>query len=243
MSAPHSPGGVSSSEAHQVRRDGDQRVHGVGPLAELPVVVHRTVRRRILKQNAEHLFADRRFPPITDDDVHAASVSARLHHLDRLRMALVRDEERLLARLAVHAVRHGHRFGRRGAFVEQRRVRDLEAREIDHHRLVGEQRLESPLGDLRLIRRVRRVPARILQHVALDDRRRDAVGVTEPEIRSRDLVAAGDGPQRRERFVLGHRRVNRQRTIQSDARRNRRVDQCIQRVVAEQIEHRAHLGL
>ena len=90
-------------------------------------------------------------------------------------MTLVGDEERLLARLAADRVGHRHRFGGRRPLVEQRRVRDLQTGEIDHHRLEGQQRLEPSLRDLGLIRRVGRVPAGILEHVALDDRRRDAV--------------------------------------------------------------------
>ena len=97
--------------------------------------------------------------------------------------------------LPVTRVRHRHRFGGGGPLVEQRRVRDVQTREIHHHRLEGQQRLEPSLRDFGLIRRVRRVPAGILENVALDDRRRDAVVVAEPDVRPRDLVAAGDFAQ------------------------------------------------
>ena len=51
-----------------------------------------------------------------------------------------------------------------------------------HHRLEVEQRLETALGDLSLIRRVRRVPARVLEHVPQDDGRRDGVVVAEADV-------------------------------------------------------------
>ena len=48
------------------------------------------------------------------------------------------------------------------------------AGQVAHHRLEVEQRFEPALGDLGLIRRVRRVPAGVLEHVPQDDARRDA---------------------------------------------------------------------
>jgi hypothetical protein len=78
-------------------------------------------------------------------------------------------------------VHHGHRFGCGGGFVEQRCIRDLHGGQIAHHRLKIQEPFEPALGDLGLIRGVRGVPARILQHVSLDDARRDAVVVAEAD--------------------------------------------------------------
>ena len=65
------------------------------------------------------------------------------------------------------------------AFVEERRRRDVHAGQILHDRLEVQQRFEPALGDLGLVRRVGRVPAGILEHVAQDDRGRDAVVVAD----------------------------------------------------------------
>ncbi len=64
-----------------------------------------------------------------------------------------------------------HRLCRRRRLVEQRSVGDIEPGQVRDDRLKIEQRLKSPLADLRLIGRVSRVPCRILQNVALDRRR------------------------------------------------------------------------
>ena len=97
------------------------------------------------------------------------SGSARVSHdCNRLRMAIAIDEEAVRLRLR-HPPRHGHGFGGSGRLVEQRGVGDLEPRQIDDHGLEIQQGLEPPLADLRLIRRIGRVPGRIFQHVALDD--------------------------------------------------------------------------
>lgn len=65
-----------------------------------------------------------------------------------------------------------------GGLVKEGRVGDRQPRELGDHRLEVEQRLQTPLRDLRLIRRVRGVPARRLQHTAPDHRGSDRVRET-----------------------------------------------------------------
>ena len=104
----------------------------------------------------------------------------------------------LLDPSALHAVQHRHRLGGGGGFVEQRRGRDLHPREIAHHRLEVEESFETSLRDLGLIRRVGRVPAGILEHVAEDHARRDAVVVAEAEVRLEQAIARTRSPEDRE---------------------------------------------
>ena len=68
---------------------------------------------------------------------------------------------------------HRHGLGRGGGLVEHRGVGQVEPGEVGHHRLEVEDRLQAALADLRLVRRVGRVPGRVLEHVAQDDRRGD----------------------------------------------------------------------
>ena len=70
-----------------------------------------------------------------------------------------------------------HRFGGGGGFVEQRRVGDLERRQVGDHRLEIEERFESALRDLGLVGRVSGVPAGVLENVSLNHRRRNAIGI------------------------------------------------------------------
>ena len=60
-------------------------------------------------------------------------------------------------------------------------------RSVDH-RLEVQQRLEPALADLRLVRRVRGVPGRVLQHVAADHRRGERAVVAQADHRARDGV-------------------------------------------------------
>ena len=81
-----------------------------------------------------------------------------------------------------------HRLDDGGRLVEHRRVRGRQPREVGDHRLEVQQRLEAALRDLRLVRRVRRVPGGVLEHVPLDHRRRDRARVAEPDHRGADGV-------------------------------------------------------
>ena len=64
-------------------------------------------------------------------------------------------------------------LGHGGALVEQGGVGRVEPGEIGHHRLEVQEGLQPALADLGLVRRVRRVPRRALEHVAPDDAGRD----------------------------------------------------------------------
>ena len=80
-------------------------------------------------------------------------------------MALVRNVKlRLLTSRDGGA--HRHRLRRRGPFVQQRRVGQRHLRQIRNHGLKVQQRFQTTLGDFRLVRRVLRVPTRILQDVS-----------------------------------------------------------------------------
>jgi hypothetical protein len=79
-----------------------------------------------------------------------------------------------------------------------------------------QQRFEPPLRDLGLVRRVRRVPARVLEDVALDNRRRNAVVIAEAEIRTEYTVGGRDLSEAIQRLVLGPLRVDRKRPPKAD---------------------------
>ncbi len=67
------------------------------------------------------------------------------------------------------------------------------------------QRLEPPLADLRLIRRVGRVPGGILKDVALDDGGHNRAGIALADQRGEDLIAVRDAPHVRQRIGFAER--------------------------------------
>ena len=169
------------------------------------------------------------------------SGSARVaHDLDRLRMAVGVDEER---RRRPSALRRCSIAIASAAAVPSSSsdalARSMPVRSRDH-RLEVQQRFEPALRDLGLVRRVRRVPGRVLEHVAQDHGRRDRVVVAEPDERGaapRCVDARSRSSASASASLSG--RAERERRRVADRARHRGVDQRVERLVAERREHRA----
>ena len=208
---------------------GDHQAAGFpDPLGEVPVVVHTAVGGRLLHQRAEDPCRVECFV-VADLDLDAERFGAGTDDFDRLRMAAPRNEETALPPSLGPAQRH--RFGRGRRLVEQGGVRDLEPGQVGDHRLEVEQRLQPALRDLGLVGRVRRVPAGVLEHVALDHRRGDAAVVAHADEAAEDFVAARDFVEfdKRLRFGGGGRQFEvAGGAAATDRRRHRLVDQGVQ---------------
>ena len=150
-------------------------------------------------------------------------------------------------RRATHRpVHQRHRLGGRGAFVEHRRVGNLQPGEVGDHGLEVQQRLEPALADLGLIRGVGGVPGGVLKYVAAQHRWRQRVEVALPDHRHRDGVGVGQRTQLRQCLLLGGGlrqviqpggdTVGGQRV--EDARRKRLVGEFVERSHADGLEHR-----
>jgi hypothetical protein len=143
---------------------------------------------------------------------------------------------------AGEAERHVHRLGRRRRLVEQRRVGDRHAGQVAHHGLEIQQRLQPSLRQLRLIGRVGGVPARVLQHVALDHRRDMGAVIALSDQRFLPRVQRRQRAQLREHARLVHRR----RQLgggRPDGGRHRAIGQIIQRRGADHRQHGRNIGL
>ena len=166
---------------------------------------------------------------------------AAAQHVDGLREApLGDDEDAFLAGrglLGLQPVEHGHRFGRGGPLVQQRGRRDVHPRQVPHHRLKVQERFEAALGDLGLVRGVGGVPAGILEHVAENHRRRDAVVVAVADVGPEDAVARGDAAQAAQVLVLRDAGGKVERRRQADVGRNGLLDQRVERRHADGGEH------
>ncbi len=206
-------------------------------------VVQRAAGRRPLREHREVVAArDQAIPllgRVGEDDLEAERRRARAQHLDRLRMGVAGDDDRVALGLDA-APRQRHRLGGGGRLVEHRRVRDRHAGEVADHRLEVDQRLEPALRDLGLVRRVRRVPGRVLEHVAQDDARRVRAVVALADEALQDPVLRRDAAQLGERLGLAERRRQAHRRRARDRCRHERVDQRAPRRGAD---HRQHVRL
>ena len=209
------------------------------PIAVAPVD-DRAARCRQAEQRAEAAAGE--LVDVADDELDADRLGAGRQHGDRLRMGVVVHDEPCRRRLRQPAG-HRHRLGRGRRLVEQRRVGHLEAGELGDHRLEVEQRLEAALADLGLVGRVRRVPRRVLEHVALDDARRDRAVVAHADQAGARLVLGGEVAQLGEHLGLGPCRGQVERgVVGADGGGDRLVEQILERVGADHVEHRRELG-
>ena len=177
---------------------------------------------------------------IADDDGPAKRLGARLDHRHSLRMAVVVDEKS--ARLGGRdAPRHCHRFSRCGRFIEQRCIGDFEPGEVGDHGLEVQQRLEAPLTDLRLIRRIGCVPGGIFQHVALNDGRQVRAVVALADQGNHRPVARSDPAHLGQELRFGQRRSKAERLGLADVARHRLVDERIQARRVHDLQHPPHV--
>ena len=181
----------------------DKRAGLVRLLNELSVIVDRAVGRGILHKRTKNRVVELEAREVFDLDLNAERFRARAYDFNRLRVTIVRDEKGVSIRS--HGVTQRDRLGGGSRLVEQRCVCDLHGGKIGDHGLEIEQRFETALGELSLIRRVSGVPTRILQNISLDHGRRDAIGIASADKRTCDFVLLRNGAQFGERFRFGFR--------------------------------------
>ena len=198
-------------------------------VSDLAPVIDAAVRIGVLDEHTEGVLIEGRRRNIRDVELDAERLRTSLEHRQRLGVTAFRhNETRRRSPAAFQSARHRHRFGRCRRFVKQRCVRDLQTGEVSHHRLIVQDRLKAALSDLGLVRRVRGVPTRILQHVAKDDGWRVGVVVALPDQRPDDSILRRERPK----FVQDGNLTERRRKVERCREPNRRwhglIDQCIE---------------
>ena len=191
---------------------------------------------RILKQRAEHRFGIQVLERIADDDLPAERLGAGFHDGNGLRQALFVDKEGAGLRLR-HAMGQRHRLCGGSGLVEQRGIGDIEPRQIGDQRLEIEQRLEPALADLRLIRRIGRVPGGIFQDIALDRGRHDRAVITLADERGQHAVLVGRRTQPVKGPALGQRTAEIERRLLPDRCRHGFINELFQARNADNAQH------
>ena len=228
-------------QREQVGSDDERRAVRVDARRVGAQVVQRAARRRQLREDSEVVAAVEQRRPLVgrvgEDDLKAERLGARAQHLDRLRVAVAGDHDRVALALDA-APGQRHRLGGGGRFVEHRRVRDRHAREVADHRLEVDERLEAALRDFRLVGRVSGVPGRALEHVAQDDARRVRAVVALADEALEHAVLRRDRAQLGERLGLAERRRQPHRRRPRDRRGHHLLDQ---RPARRGADHRQHV--
>ena len=203
-------------------------------------IVNRAVHTGILEQRPED-GGRIEIQGIADDDLPAQRRRAGPQHGDGLGQAVAVDEERVPVRLR-HAARHAHGFRRGGGLVEERGVGHVERGQVADQGLEVEQRLQPALADLGLVGRVGGVPGRVLEDVALNRRRHRRAVVALADQRDEQPVLVGGGAQLLQRAPLGQRGAEIDVLRLPDVGRQSLVDQRVQRLRADRLQHLVDLG-
>ncbi len=246
MSTPHSPGGLSSGERKGVAGADRQRTLLARPLGHRADVLDGAQEVRLLEDHGADVLvelgqvgdavAERRL-----DHLHVPSARERAQHLARVGMDAARDDE---AAAAVGQLGHVAGGAHRARSFVDRRVRDGQRGQLGDRRLVLEHRLQSALGDLGLVGRVRGQELGALDD-RVDDRRH--VVVVHAGAEERDLILGGDvlrreRPQLLEHLLLGRARRDVERLGQAQGRRDV-GEQILDRLDADRREHLAAVFL
>ena len=174
---------------------------------------------------------------IRDDQLNAGGASPTGEDGQGLRQRTAVEDHAGAAGLAVGAAHHQDGLGHGGGLVQQGRIGDIHAGQVDHGVLEGQQQLQAALGDLRLVRGVRGVETRVLQDVAPDRGGSDRVEVPLADHLAHHGVLGGDLAHGRKRrgLVAGLGQV--QGVAESDALGDGAINELIETVHAHGAEH------
>ena len=168
----HRTGRLDESTGQQIRGHHDPNLHRVGLGDRVGQRLDPALVVRVLDEQTEGGLVESEIGVRTLFDVDAEVGRTGPEHGPRLREHPVGHDEPVHAGLGGLAApgieQHGHGLRRGGRLVEQAGIGQLHARQLANHRLEIQQRLQTPLGNLRLIGGVGRVPARVLHDVAPD---------------------------------------------------------------------------
>ena len=211
---------------HQVDPRHHLRTRGTRARRERTVVRERTERVRVLHVHPARVTQLGRVQRarVPHNDLHPEGRGTRPDHVHHVAVHVPVHVEHPPPLAQTPAHRHRLRAG--GRLVQQRRHHP-EPGQVTHHRLERQHRLETPLRDLRLVRRVRRVPPGVLQHVAPEHRGEVCVVVPLPDERPHRRVQLRKPPQLGGRRGLGHLPADAQRRAQTDVLRHRAVHQLL----------------
>ena len=224
-------------QRHKVGGDADNHFARFQLGDQFAVIVDFAGGAHLLQQHAEDILVIEHFVGVIDDHVEAEGFRAGAHHVQGLRMDIGGNEEAVGALQFTDAFGHRHRFGGGGGFIKQRSGSDIQPGQIQSDLLEVEQRLQTALGYFRLVRGIGGIPARVFQHVALNDRRQLHGGIAHADVRLEALVATGNRLQLRQRGEFGSRVAHLWWGRQLDILRHNLADQGVKRIRADGLQH------
>ena len=242
------PGGgfLQQGQRQQVAPGGHQAAGGMGAGAEIRVVADFAVGGRVLDQGSVAFLFKSIVEGPSEADLDAQAGGAGTQHGKDVREDVLVDEEHILAGFdsvtRPEFEHHAHRFGSSRGVVEHRAVGQAETGERGDHRLEIDEGFETALGDLRLVRGVRGVPAGVLEDIARDDGGGGCSVEAEAVHRAEIAVLAGNLLEAGQIGLLADGGIEFQGFFQEDILRNGLLDEFFKRGNAQHFEHLLLLG-
>ena len=237
----HLTRGFEQKQGQRVRHHGSQGAAGMQLFNGRARIHNVTFGTGVGEDGSNEVFAHDAVANIRDFDLELDGAGALSSHGKDLWMQAGIQQN---APALLHRTRHeADGFGGGRGFVEKRGVCDGQAGEGLDHGLEIEQSLKAALGNLRLVGRVRGVPAGIFQQTAADDRRGQSIGISlaverlQHDILRSVLAQLGLG------IVLTQCIREVEGLSGADGGGEGGIDKRLNAVVAHGLEHRRALGL
>lgn len=173
-------GRSQKSQGRQVSGNAEESALLVGYIGQLAEVTNTTVGVGVLGQNTNQIVTKSLdlLDGIGSRQIHhlktdTEALSTAIHNVESSIVDEVRDNICLSRTLSTGgrkiAEGHGHGLGGGCTLIEQTGVGNRKTSEVTNHGLEVEQRLQTTLADLGLVRSVAGIPSRVLENVSLDD--------------------------------------------------------------------------
>ncbi|CAH0326441.1 hypothetical protein SRABI128_05338 [Microbacterium sp. Bi128] len=232
-------------QGKQIRRHGDQCAAFFGLRDHAGLVPHPAGDARLLEDETVDVAVGQTGGEVSDLHLEAQRLRSAPDDGNGLREA-VGVEDGLgpgSGLVFVGAAHEKHGLGNRGGLVQEGRIGDRERGEVLDHGLEVQQRLEASLGDFRLVRGVGGVPGGGFEDVAADHRRGDGVVVALADHLHGRLVLVGELAQFGQHLDFAEGAVQGEGLFLADGIGDRVVNEAINAVVADGLEHGVDVGL
>ena len=228
-------------EGKKVGGDGGQGPHVANPLGQGSEVPHGSGRARELQHHTEEVRVGETRCEVAHHGLHTSGFASSLYNRDGLRQT-VGVEHNPLGPARGGTAHHRDRFGRGCRLVEQGGVGGRQAGQVGHHGLKVDKGFQPALADLGLVRGISRVPGRVLEHVPPNHRRSHRAVIPEADHGLPRGVEGGQAAQLGQHLSLADRRWELNLSGITDVGRYRRLNQILERGVAQPGEHLRLIG-
>ena len=192
LAVPHADVGTQFSrraqqrQSQQISCDNEESAGCMNSLSKGAEITHGSECVWTLDKDSSETVSRKISIHISDFNADTNGTHASANHINVLRMAEIRYQH--AGCLGILRDGKSESLGASGSFIEQRCIGHIERGQITDHGLKVQERLESALRNLGLIRRVSRVPTGILQNVPPNDGRRKSIVIPHADERAEHLI-------------------------------------------------------